>query len=147
MADSSYNSGRAADTTSLVVGGGRAAVFTPNPYGGLQWYIKWPLNKVDGNQYSGLAFKLAADSEFVPEVAAGIQVQPNVQKASRVACCSPRGLAGGASRVLDMRGSRFARTEPAMWPQPPAGQFCKYPACALLCPGITPPSPLVGRAP
>ncbi len=83
VADSSYKNGRAADATSLVVGGGRAAVFTPNPYGGLQWYIKWPLNKLDGNKYSGLAFKLAADSEFAPEVTTGIQVQPDVVKASR----------------------------------------------------------------
>lgn len=75
VGDSSYNGGRLADSTTAVAGG-RAAVFFPKPGAACQFYFKAGPVNASGGQFAGLAFKLAAGSDFVPAatVRVGIQV-------------------------------------------------------------------------
>jgi hypothetical protein len=64
--DSSYNGGRLADSTT-VVSGGKAIVFSPKPWSAVQFYAVnggW-----NGSRYTGVSFKIAADSSFAVDPA------------------------------------------------------------------------------
>lgn len=80
VGDSSYNGGRLPDLTGPSAGGGPAATFNPKPGAGLQFYFA--AGAVDGTRFAGLAFRLAADSNFLVDagVTVGVQVAPGVPK-------------------------------------------------------------------
>ena len=57
--------------------------FNPVPGSGAQLYFTYQFSPVNGSQYAGLVFKLAATSAFKPSVEVGVQVDGDVLVSER----------------------------------------------------------------
>ncbi|PRW39381.1 Cation efflux system related [Chlorella sorokiniana] len=151
MGDSSYKGGRLADLTGAAAGGGVAATFNPKPGAGLQFYFS--TGAIDASKHAGLAFKIAADTQFAVNggITVGVQVAPGTPKGVPLKNYLADGKVGPAWQAVFVpladlgAGTSLSRTLSVYWQGGTAQQAAMYiqgvTLAALPLPAVRKPPP------